>query len=87
MDYNPEKPEIVVDEEYESATNLTKDAKDNEGKRVKRSVVAETEDGVLVNSESYAEVKAKNSTHKKRVNRFRDGKTVTATRAKSSAFG
>lgn len=89
LDYSaerPSNPEIVVDDEYEAVTNLTKDAKTGEGKSiVKRSVVSATKDGVLVNSESYAEIKAKNYTHKR--HEYGNGKSVTATPARSSALG
>ncbi|XP_018578100.1 protein eiger [Anoplophora glabripennis] len=65
------------------ATNLTKDGKENS--RTKRNVVAATEDGVIINSESYAERKAKNNTRRDRY-RLR-GQSITAMPARPSSFG
>lgn len=57
-------------------------------KVAKRSVVAATRDGVLINSESYAELKAKNSTHKRRYNHNQHiGKSVAVSPARPSALG
>nr|XP_023016382.1 uncharacterized protein LOC111505750 [Leptinotarsa decemlineata] len=66
---------------YESPMNLTKEGK--ESVRIKRDIVAATQDGVVINSEPYAERKAKNNTTQYTVR----GKSVTAFPAKPSSIG
>lgn len=70
-------------ENLKLAANLTKEGK--ETSRTKRNVVAATEDGVVINSESYAERKAKNNTRRDRY-RLR-GQSITAMPARPSSFG
>ncbi|KAG5875312.1 hypothetical protein JTB14_022223 [Gonioctena quinquepunctata] len=67
--------------QYQSPINLTKDGK--EFPRNKRDIVAATQDGVVINYESYAEKKAKNGT----AQNTSKGKLVTAYPAMPSSIG
>lgn len=66
---------------HSSPVNLTNDEK--ELKRLKRNIVAATDDGVIINSESYAEKKSKNLSSRYPVG----GGTVTQYPAQPSAMG
>lgn len=96
--------DYLLDREYEPATYSTKDGKDvtgvpfmqpnfevanNDEKQIaKRSVVAATKDGVLINYEPYAAIKSKNLTHVKKSDRDpHEGKSFTALPARTSGFG
>ncbi|CAH1153749.1 unnamed protein product [Phaedon cochleariae] len=66
--------------EYESPFNLTKIMRES---RAKRNIVAATQDGVIINSESYAQKKASNATRRYTLK----GHSVTAYPGKSSSIG
>ncbi|XP_072402187.1 uncharacterized protein egr [Diabrotica undecimpunctata] len=69
------------DDKYQSAANLTKDA--TSATRSKRSVIAATDDGVIINSESYAERRAKNLSSRYALR----GGSVTQYPARPSSIG
>lgn len=70
-------------ESYRSAADLTKDVKDEIVTRNKRNVIGATDDGVLVNAESYAEKKRRNHT----AMYSKDGISITSVPAQPSSFG
>lgn len=70
-------------EDPKLSTNLTKEG--SESLRRKRNIVAATDDGIVINSESYAERKSKNNTRRDRY-RMR-GHSITAMPARSSSIG
>ncbi|XP_050497242.1 protein eiger isoform X1 [Diabrotica virgifera virgifera] len=72
---------VPSDDKYQSAANLTKDA--SSPQRSKRSVIAATDDGVIINSESYAERRAKNLSSRYTLK----GGSVTQYPARPSSIG
>lgn len=64
------------------------DSDDDDNKILdKRSVVSATKDGILINSESYAEVKAKNSSQEMKDTDYYKRVSISALPAKPSSFG
>lgn len=81
------KQEYQADSDQPNENEFDENDLNNDKILNKRSVVAATKDGVLINSESYAEIKAKNSSKNKTANQHYRGKSVSAIPAKPSTFG